>query len=97
MTVSALPEVKQFIQSLEKATIQKTLRTIDLLEKFGFVLGMPHSKKITNELFELRVRGQQEVRIFYTFSHPKAILLHGFVKKTEKTPIKEIKTALSRL
>ncbi|MFA5792579.1 MAG: type II toxin-antitoxin system RelE/ParE family toxin [Candidatus Gracilibacteria bacterium] len=56
--------VEKFILKLEKPTIAKVLRTVDLLEKFGNDLGMPHSKKIRHNLFELRVRGGQEVRIF---------------------------------
>jgi len=45
--------VEKFIQSLEKPTIAKVLRTIDLLEEFGPKLGMPYSKKIERNLLEL--------------------------------------------
>ncbi len=90
-------ELEKFVQSLEKPTIAKVLRTIDLLELFGPQLGMPHTKKIVNRLFELRIRGSQEVRIFYTFHKKSIILLHGFVKKSDKTPRKEIIIALNKL
>jgi len=90
------PEVEKFIQSLEKATIAKTLRTIDLLEKFGHLLGMPHSKKVTANLFELRIRGQQEIRIFYCFNKGTILLLSAFVKKSQKTPQKELQKAKQR-
>ncbi len=83
-------EVEKFIYSLEKQTIAKTLRTIDLLEKFGNKLAMPHSKKVTGNIFELRIRGQQEVRIFYCFHKDQIRLLSGFVKKSQKTPAKEL-------
>ncbi len=43
-------EIEQFIASLEKATIAKVLRTFDLLEMFGHRLGMPHSKKVGDEV-----------------------------------------------
>ncbi len=89
--------LEKFIYSLEKPTIAKTLRVIDLLEEFGNKLGMPHSKKIAGNLFELRVSGKQEVRIFYTFYESKIVLLHGFVKKTQKTPEKEKRRALEKL
>ncbi|HLD18332.1 MAG TPA: hypothetical protein VJB99_04710 [Patescibacteria group bacterium] len=39
-------DVEEFIRGLEKPTIAKVLRTIDLLETFGHKLGMPHSKAI---------------------------------------------------
>lgn len=89
--------LERFIKSLEKSTIAKVLRTLNLLEKFGYELGLPHSKKISNRLYELRIRSAQEVRIFYTFCKSQIFLLHGFIKKTQKVPQKEIHTALQKL
>ena len=89
--------LEEFIESLQKSTIAKVLRTIDLLEEFGPKLGMPHSKKISVHLFELRIRGAQEIRIFYTFHKSQIYLLHGFIKKSERTPKKEICVALQKL
>ncbi len=88
---------ERFIRSLDDATIAKVLRTIDLLERFGHELGAPHSKKVHARLFELRVKGKQEVRIFYTFQAGEARLLHGFVKKSQRLPPKELHTALRKL
>jgi len=59
--------LEKFIKSLERPTIAKVLRTIDLLELFGYRLGMPHARRIFNQLFELRIRGKQEIRIFTLF------------------------------
>ena len=89
--------VEVFIQSLEKPTIAKVLRVIDLLERFGHYLGPPHSKKITAGLFELRIRGRQEVRILYTFQKGDMVMLHGFVKKKQIIPRREIKQAERKL
>lgn len=89
--------LEKFIKSLEKSTIAKILRTIDLLEKFGGNLGLPHSRKISNRLFELRIRCVQEVRIFYGFHKSRIFLLHGFIKKSQKIPQKEICIALAKL
>ena len=83
-------DLEIFISSLEKNTLAKLLRTIDLLEQFGFNLTLPHSKKIDNNLFELRIRGVLEVRIFYTFHRSVIVLLCGFVKKTQKIPKKHL-------
>jgi len=90
-------DLEKFIYSLEKPTIGKVIHAIDLLEKFGYKLSSPHSKKISPKIFELRIRGQQEVRIFYTFSKLETILLHGFIKKSQKTPSREIKAAIDKL
>lgn len=89
--------LEKFIESLEKPTIAKIVREIDLLEKFGHQLDMPHSKKIAPDLFGLRIRGAQEVRIFYTFSGGRAVLLHGFVKKSQRIPPREHALAAQKL
>ena len=89
--------LEKFINSLETQTIAKVLRTIDLLEEFGSELGMPHSKKVTDRIFELRIHGAQNVRIFYAYIHGGAMLLSGFLKKSSKTPRREIETAKHKL
>ena len=88
--------VEKFIQSFDNITGPKVVRGIELLGEFGPRLGMPHSKKIGDHIFELRVRGTQEVRMFYTFHEDSIILLHGFVKKSQKIPKKEIEIAMKR-
>ncbi len=88
--------VKEFIKSLDQKTISKISSEISLLEKHGPILGMPYSKKLTKELYELRIRGKQEIRIIYSFIDGAIYLLHAFQKKTQKTPVKEIETANKR-
>jgi len=90
-------KVEEFIYSLEKQTIAKILRSIDLLERFNYRLGTPHSKKLQKDLYELRMQGKQEVRIFYTFHKNQIILFHSFIKKKQKTPTHELNTALKHL
>jgi len=90
-------ELEGFIRSLEKPVIAKVLRAIDLLEMFGHQISPPHSKKVEIRLFELRIRGRQEVRIFYTFHKNEAVLLYGFVKKSKRIPKREIQTAVQKL
>ncbi|MFC1615767.1 type II toxin-antitoxin system RelE/ParE family toxin [Patescibacteria group bacterium] len=80
--------IERFIESFEKSIIAKILRTVDLLEKFEHQLGMPHSKKINKDLFELRIRGKREIRIIYSFYQNKIILLNAFIKKESKNSTK---------
>ena len=96
MRVNTNRDIEKFISSLQKHTIAKTLRTIDLLEEFGFKLGMPHSKKLTANIFELRIRGDQEVRVFYCFHKDQCHLLCGFIKKSQKTPKNELLKAINK-
>lgn len=85
------------IAKLDKPTTAKTLRTLDLLEKFGNELGMPHSKNIGANLFELRVQGKNKIRIIYCFHKNMIVLLHALIKKTQKIPKQDIFLAKKRL
>src|SRR3989344_1657229 len=89
-------DLEDFFSQLERPAHSRVMRMIDLLRTFGSNLRMPYSKSLGNSLFELRTRGQQEIRVFYTFFENQAILLHGFIKKTKQTPAREIQTAESK-
>lgn len=89
-------EVKKFVMSLQKPTIEKILRSFDLLEQFGNRVELPHSKCLSGGLFELRIRGREEIRFFYTFKND-VIILSAFKKKTKKTPNRELNIAIRRL
>jgi phage-related protein len=88
--------VEAFISGLEISTRSKVVRSIELLEEFGYLLRMPHSRNITNKIFELRVRGKHEVRIFYCQHNNQYYLISGFIKKTQQTPLGEIQKVISR-
>lgn len=89
--------VEAFIKKLQPSTKAKLTRLLDLLSQFGVDLSMPHAKPMGKGLYELRVRGKQEVRIFYVFVKGSTIfLLHAFQKKTQETPKKELDIAFSR-
>lgn len=95
--VIAFDPVDNLMETLDGDTIGKLLRTLNLLETQGYRLGMPHSKHIVGKIYELRVRGKIEIRIFYGHHMSVIYLLHGFVKKAQKTPIRELKIAEQRM
>ena len=68
----------------------KYFHLTDLMLDFGADLGMPHTKAMSDGLFELRVKGKEGIaRVFYcTKVGKRIIMLHGYVKKTQKTPTK---------
>lgn len=77
----------------------KAFWEIDLLAIHGTSLKEPYVKHIKGALWELRVKFSSDIaRVFhfYPLAH-KIILLHGFVKKTDKTPKREIETAEKRM
>jgi len=93
MQINLLSSVEVFIDSLYANEFAKVIRAIELLEEFENNLGMPHSKYLENGILELRIRGKREIRILYCFHKNSAFLLHAFIKKTQKTPEKELITA----
>jgi len=77
----------------------KFLRTIDLIEVHGPKLGSSFTKPLTNGLFEIRVKAQEGIpRAFFCYylKH-EIIILHTFIKKTQKTPKKELLIATQRM
>ena len=85
--------------SLQPQIRAKAFSDIELLEKHGSNLREPYVKPIKGKenkgLYELRVKFASDiVRIFYyTYYNNKYILLHGFIKKSMKTPKSEIERA----
>lgn len=66
-----------------------------MMLEFGANPGMPHTRAMSDGLFELRIKGKEGIaRVFYcTLVGQRIVMLHGFVKKSEKTPPKELKRA----
>ena len=91
--------VEEFIKSLDKKAQLKIGRALDLFEEFGLEGVYPHVKKLKgSSLWELRILGADSLRILYvTVTGKICLLLHGFQKKSQKTPVKEITVAQRRL
>jgi len=92
-------KLEREILKLPDGLLAKYLYLTDLLIEFGSNLGLPHTQKIGNGLFELRVKGKEGIaRVFFcTKVDKKIIMLHSFVKKSQKTPKKELKVAQQRM
>ena len=90
---------KEEFMALPSKLKAKMAHTIGLLEEFGNNLGEPHSKKLQSDLFELRVKAREGIaRAIYAYEKNRAILiLLVFVKTTQKTPKRFLKTAQQRL
>lgn len=91
--------IKDFIDGLPLKAKARTVKTLDLLELYGIQMGEPHVKHVSRKLWELRIKAQEGLyRVFFTTKKNRIIiLLHGFKKKTEKTPKKELDVALKRM
>lgn len=98
LTESDKSPVRDFIDSLDIITKKKFFFVKELLEEFGHKLPYPHAKYIGDNIFELRFTGREgAIRILYFFFHQdKTIFTNGFIKKTNKTPKREIAIAIER-
>jgi len=88
--------VREWLQSLtreEKKIIGEDIKTV----QFGWPLGMPLIRKLDSGLWEVRSHlGNRIARVLFTTINENMVLLHGFIKKSQKTPKEEIQLAKKR-
>ena len=90
--------VKHFLDSLQHNQKVKVFRLFQVYEQYGLASIMPHTKKLRGTpLWEISIKGKDNIRVLYVSRTTKSILvLHGFIKKTQKTPQKELGLAIQR-
>lgn len=98
VSLSGEKPVEKFINSLSEKQQTKILRDFKHIREHGLIKPIPDLKKLSGTpLWEIRILGKDSIRLIYAVVFMGHVLiLHGFVKKTNKTPQKELKTALQR-
>jgi len=82
-----LPKVDRMTIGFDIATVQ-----------FGWPLGMPLARHIDGDLWEIRSSLEGRIaRTLFVIYRGHVILLHGFIKKSQKTPREDLLVARSRL
>lgn len=91
--------VSEFLDILSGNQQSKILRILHNIEEYGLSAVIPHVRKLSGTpLWEIRILGHDNIRIIYVIPDKfRVLLLHGFIKKKQKTPPKEIEIALNRL
>lgn len=88
---------RDFLLALSKDDRREVGADIFAAQK-GFPLGLPLCRKMETDLWEIRSTVSDGIcRVFFTVDGDAMILLHGFKKKSKKTPKKEIDIAENRL
>lgn len=89
---------EEFMLSVDDKMRAKLSGLVKVLEEKGNNLREPYSKYLEDGIFELRGKvGNDISRVLYFFYYEgKIILTNGFIKKTKKTPRKQIKLAKER-
>jgi len=87
------------ILALPAGFVARFLKYAERMELYGPDLGMPHTRAMGHGFFELRLKAADGIdRVFYcTVVDRQIIMLHQFVKKSEKTPHKELDLARRRM
>lgn len=91
---------EEFLETLDSKTLAKVYKFIERLGADGRLV-FPHARKLEgyNGLWEMRVQSQRgAIRIFYVYwGNNTVILISGFIKKSQKTPRKELERVISYL
>lgn len=89
--------MRDWLKSLgkeERLIIGQDVKTL----QFGWPVGMPLARKLAPDLWEVRSSlGSRIARVIFTVLDDRIVLLHGFVKKTRKTPPQDLSLAKRRL
>ncbi|MRD48921.1 type II toxin-antitoxin system RelE/ParE family toxin [Caenimonas koreensis DSM 17982] len=87
------------VLALPPGLLARYFHLTDRMVEYGPDLGMPHTKAMGAGLFELRLKSGEGIgRVFYcTLVERRIVMLHQFVKKTEKIPPKELSIARRRM
>lgn len=87
--------VEDFLDLLNDKMAAKIYRLLEMVSRNGPALREPYSKHLTDGIFELRAQSGSDIsRVLYFFyTGKKIVVTHGFVKKTQKTPPREIARA----
>lgn len=96
-TTAGNEPVREWLKSLtreDRKSIGEDIKTA----QFGWPIGMPLIRKLEKGLWEVRTTLEDGIaRVIFTVVGNRMILLHGFVKKSQKTPKNDLETARKRL
>jgi len=92
-------EVQEDIMNLPVTLQARYIGLTQRMLEYGPNLGLPHTDAFGGGLFELRLKGVEGIaRVFFcTVVEQEIVMLHSFVKKAQKTPVKELKLAKQRM
>ena len=92
-------KLQEAVLALPAGLLARYLHLTDRMVEYGPDLGMPHTRAMGSGLFEVRLKSQEGIgRVFYcTLMGRRIVVLHHFVKKTDKTPPRELAVARKRM
>ena len=87
--------LQEAVLALPAGLLARYLHLTDRMLEYGPDLGMPHTRAMGSGLFELRLKSREGIgRVFYcTLVGRQIVMLHQFVKNTDKTPTNQLAEA----
>lgn len=96
-TETGTEPVRDWLRELpagERLAIGEDIKAV----QFRWPLGLPLARKLTPRIWEVRTNLPTRIaRVLFTISGNEMILLHGFIKKTQTTPLSELRLAEQRI
>lgn len=93
-------EFESYLDSLPDKDAAKLLATINNIEEHGLTISERQKwiKKLKTNLYEIRSKRASNIQraIYFHWENNKYVITHGFTKKQQKTPRREVKKALQR-
>ncbi len=91
-------KVEEEALSLPDGILANLLHIFEMIEEFGPAIGKPHTAPMGEGLFEIRAKGLEGIGrvLFCILKSKEIVVLHSFIKKTQKTPKKELAKARKR-
>jgi len=85
--------------ALPPGILANYLHILEMIEEFGPFIGKPHTSPMGKGLFEIRAKGQEGIArsLFCTIKGQEIVILHSFIKKTQKTPQRALEIARKRM
>jgi phage-related protein len=87
------------LDELARDVRQRFLRVAELIQQHGLAaMREPHVKHLEGKLWEMRMKGKDGIAraIYVTVAGERAVVVHVFVKKTQKTPVRALEIARER-
>lgn len=92
-------KIEEATFAFPKGVLANLLRIFDLIECYGPAIGKPHTSPMGGGLFEIRAKGKEGIgrSLFCSVEGREIVILHSFIKKTNKTPKHDLDLALKRM
>jgi len=92
-------KVKEQTLGFPDGILANLVHVLEIIEQFGPAIGKPYTSPMGLGLFEIRIKGKEGIgrSLFCNLKGKEIVILNSFIKKTQKTPRKEIGLARKRM